>query len=1155
MNIGFSPELLGIGFAFFLLWLGLSWLYLPRLRRRALAAEPGDLARMNRRLAGAGALRDIALAGVIAFAIVLLGLLALNLHVSAVGNTDSDLLGLMALRQQAQTVLDQVQTASLSLWGASIAVIGLIWMVVSRRRAGERWDTALEARRAALRAQADALDMVALRAAAEEVDPRITAGVDERAEALTGQARKTVETMLAAQILTFKDNSEQPMSLLDLAGIRAQLEARAGQAEAEGQGEEATRLREAAEGIGQQLGKLKADFPLELEGMTGPVTTTLARAEVDPEGIVAPEAARRAALADRLVEHRLRNHLAEGRSRAGAEPEDLRGWILAGGTSEAVTKGAGGLGRAARHAAVIAFLLGFVGLGTNALGAGVTASLKEAELGLAGRLSAQSVQTAAARTEAPAEADASDLASDEATTTMLRASMRASFARAVQAGVAPRGPGPVFGPRQRFDLAAVNARQRILAVSARPAAAAVGAANAQGGAAYTVHASHANTNAPPIDAILDPPVDRRIAQLRQNERVWTSLRAAAARPVAPDLAAEQFLRVAFADEAMLRSHQVQLLADRVTADVARTAARTGTIPHGYAPEVRADFVLEAMSDRDRRIITDFESRSAGRAGRYVDDVRTGRIDPGSLHRSAPGSPLRPGGGGAGASAYGDLFPAVLDNAAGAGGGGGGGPSRTASASGKSRVAAKSYRAVRFNRRVGGVVIGRSPEGGDAADITGFDWAMRDGGLTLVLTTREGGRHEMGPFDPAIAHHALSYAADGRVVAATLPLFAAEDAPLEVPTRRVVVHPAFEDTRFACSAIQIDRFVDAVMFDEANTAAEPLRVARNAVTGFGQILRYAGPEDNTPAILDQLGPDMRGAFDHARSCGTGASCFPLETYAGYGMRFGGAGRLLSCFTEAAGPEACGRHLTGLYSETTYSVDSGVREVPYEVDPGLGFLTGEGAEGPLWPLDFIVQAVPEALSREEMAISEDWEPWIFPSFANELRGMVARAVALNPGAAEVLDEMRQFTVLQRLFRAALDGHLGLEFPFAALVPLQEATAESVVIERQEHWNHNQPFFDFMMRQDAWLRDGFARALQSAAPQGACRQALEAAAGAEGWPDAPGHWPRIAAVEAACSASEVPGLAARIADLRDLGLIEEAIQLRASLGRPRAALSCAD
>ena len=89
-------------------------------------------------------------------------------------------------------------------------------------------------------------------------------------------------------------------------------------------------------------------------------------------------------------------------------------------------------------------------------------------------------------------------------------------------------------------------------------------------------------------------------------------------------------------------------------------------------------------------------------------------------------------------------------------------------------------------KVGGVLVGREPD--DVAkglDLVGIDFAFDEmgAGLTIHLTHSDGTKTAVGPYDPAVAHLALAYAADGRPVTVTV-----VPAP-PLADRKILLHPA------------------------------------------------------------------------------------------------------------------------------------------------------------------------------------------------------------------------------------------------------------------------------------------------------------------------------------------------------------------------------
>jgi len=358
----------------------------------------------------------------------------------------------------------------------------------------------------------------------------------------------------------------------------------------------------------------------------------------------------------------------------------------------------------------------------------------------------------------------------------------------------------------------------------------------------------------------------------------------------------------------------------------------------------------------------------------------------------------------------------------------------------------------------------------------------------------------------------------------------------------------EDTEFACAAIQIDRFVDTVMYDNSRSEALPLVEARDGVTYFELFLQADSPEV-LAQISQNLDDDMGRVVRHVKSCGTGEDCFPAQTFVRYDLDMGRVGELLNCFDKSETNLQCAQHLTGLNSSIYYTVDSGVRETAYTLDDAFNFMTGTDSDGPLWPLDFIVQAVPIRVDGYPINIGEDWEPWEFPSIAEGVRALVANEINTNSGARLVFDDISEFVVLQRLFRSALEGHLGLDFPLHTLIDLQRSTAGQIVIERQEYWNHSDELFSFMGAQGGEIGTALQQELLRPHVSGECREALERARDAakvSDWPNSPGVWPELAVIQESCFPSVSDDLRSRLSELNSLDLIDEANHIHAMRNR---------
>ena len=120
--------------------------------------------------------------------------------------------------------------------------------------------------------------------------------------------------------------------------------------------------------------------------------------------------------------------------------------------------------------------------------------------------------------------------------------------------------------------------------------------------------------------------------------------------------------------------------------------------------------------------------------------------------------------------------------------------------------ARSYQTLRGFAHVGGVLIGRDGNPLDTLDIRGFSYAFypadRPEELWIGVTKADDNVIVLGPYNPAIAHLALVYAADGRPVTVTM----VNSAPLI--NLKILLHPALVDTNLGNRAIELDRFVDS-----------------------------------------------------------------------------------------------------------------------------------------------------------------------------------------------------------------------------------------------------------------------------------------------------------------------------------------------------------
>ena len=373
--------------------------------------------------------------------------------------------------------------------------------------------------------------------------------------------------------------------------------------------------------------------------------------------------------------------------------------------------------------------------------------------------------------------------------------------------------------------------------------------------------------------------------------------------------------------------------------------------------------------------------------------------------------------------------------------------------------ARNYTRLRGFSRVGGVVLGRPPQSGTSMVAEELDWRVAERELVLRLIRSEGFPIEIGRYDPAIVHNALAYAADGRVIAVTM----VRAEPL--PDLRILLHPALVDAGLGCSAIRLDQLVDGAsarnqsllnhraaaitnVFRQhtAYARAWAIRMHRLVVqheTNFrrlgdlGEFLiqayGIADPEDAFPYPTEEIKPELpitdfgflslNPEFYDQRLVNAISRCGSSESV----MAFDG------CIRTASTADVYGRDFYATWAAPPPEFDrwSGVREQPWAVDEALSFMT---SQEPLGPFRFMVQIaftsspwfISEGRWYADNAVLESFDdetPYEITSLEQPLMDEIASHAEQDAETARVLARMAEFTHLQRLFRAALDGQLVL------------------------------------------------------------------------------------------------------------------------------------
>jgi hypothetical protein len=346
----------------------------------------------------------------------------------------------------------------------------------------------------------------------------------------------------------------------------------------------------------------------------------------------------------------------------------------------------------------------------------------------------------------------------------------------------------------------------------------------------------------------------------------------------------------------------------------------------------------------------------------------------------------------------------------------------------------------------------------------------------VVGDAAGRLHELGPYDRSLVHQALGYAADGRPVAVTM----TKARPL--PQLKIHLNPALVDTPLGCRVTGLDRLVDTYADRQLPRRQETTQrfVEQFAVYNLAWALRLnalatvtgaqqrASLEREAYAIIEanreaaHRGLQQPGLFDNASVFRRKPEYFdPSVVKVAAACQADGAG-FETCagakFTSARALERRDVNVLKYWQEghVTFEPWSGVRERKYRITSDLAFLrapSGVGLEDRLWPFDFIVQITftspPVNLPEKEQDRYVDERPIEFVDIQPRIAELVSAGID-SGGFRPAFEDLRAFTVLQRLFRTALRGNLGDDFPLEELGRLTAATAGGIPYFHTSRWN---------------------------------------------------------------------------------------------------------
>lgn len=388
--------------------------------------------------------------------------------------------------------------------------------------------------------------------------------------------------------------------------------------------------------------------------------------------------------------------------------------------------------------------------------------------------------------------------------------------------------------------------------------------------------------------------------------------------------------------------------------------------------------------------------------------------------------------------------------------------------------AGNFKLLRGFSRIGGVLIGQDAANPDQTlDFIDMSWKALPSGIGLTFTRADGTKIEFEPRPTSLIAQALTYAADGRPVTATM----TRATPLR--DLKILAHPTLVDTGVGCRAIEIDRFVDTFLSSDpdgkdvlkgVNAALDDVTLYDYAMRAFSfGYLQNFQKTDRVKRLSDAILQDLdyrasrvnledidpKAAFDPGHSPLTVKKEF-FEAHVVDGMRAcladakGAVDELGKCMIRKG--QAFTGDAQGLFDEATEFIPwSGVRERDWSLDPDLAFAKNGPPGDQLYPFDFVEQLA--ALGPANFASANDAfvdpQPFVFPAYQQQVTKIVIKGVSGDQASRDLLEDMRQFTLLQRLFRAVLAGELGKRFPLGKLGLLADATNSAVQSVHTPRW----------------------------------------------------------------------------------------------------------
>lgn len=395
-------------------------------------------------------------------------------------------------------------------------------------------------------------------------------------------------------------------------------------------------------------------------------------------------------------------------------------------------------------------------------------------------------------------------------------------------------------------------------------------------------------------------------------------------------------------------------------------------------------------------------------------------------------------------------------------------------------------------RVRGVLVGRDHKS-EQLDVTDIEWDIGEQVnaiptmLSLTLTV-DGARQSIGSFPVGIVNQAVRYAADKRVIAATI-----AEGDRNIVGRVTYVHPALQDTPLGCRVVEADRFIDTFTGnDNINSSLREIVIHRKAIRSFIDIATIAEIIDN---ISDKCqGDEVQKKLDDDDDVDLASLSSPvfqkemkrflnddLDESIGSTDFVAKSYECAIGVTEEIGNCLCSNFVNHGYTERPYwfpeDHTSQVREKEIVLNKGLDWLRSSQNHFEhitLWlHTTFAIRTRFNQSADESTVTPLDFPINQIKTLNKVLSGDLVRKYVQNnlnsPNYDDFMSPLEDFIVLQRLMRSAFNGQLGEGFPINKLIELERETSDYVPHQPTIYW---EPMVD----KEKELLDSFEHADES-------------------------------------------------------------------------------